>query len=234
MQTENEEVLVTNILDARSDKPRPRSPAPNFWIGPSRRHVRTCRDELLVRSGASDPQPLPGAERERPDAIAPSHRPGIGVGRNVVLPDPVRRPQARGPVPESRVGGGEEGPDGLRPRILPRRVVLERALVRLLRIARPRLLRHLLQGAGKKRRAPGRVRGGHARGARGRRHRLLRIPRHPPCARGAFLRGTRGATGDVSAKSAGARRARTRRVRAADGQRSDGAKISREELHRQR
>ena len=149
MQTENEEVLVTNILDARSDKPRPRSPAPNFWIGPSRRHVRTCRDELLVRSGASDPQPLPGAERERPDAIAPSHRPGIGVGRNVVLPDPVRRPQARGPVPESRVGGGEEGPDGLRPRILPRRVVLERALVRLLRVARPRLLRHLLQGQGK-------------------------------------------------------------------------------------
>ena len=149
MQTENEEVLVTNIVDARSDKPRPRSPAPNFWIGPSRRHVRTYRDELLVRSGESDPQPLPGAERERPDAIAPSHRPGIGVGRNVVLPDPVRRPQARGPVPESRVGGGEEGPDGLRPRILPRRVVLERALVRLLRIARPRLLRHLLQGAGK-------------------------------------------------------------------------------------
>ena len=128
--------LVTNILDARSDKPRPRSPVPNFWIGPSRRHVRTRRDELLVRSGASDPQPLPGAERERPDAIAPSHRPGIGVGRDVVLPDPVRRPQARGPVSESRVGGGEEGPDGLRPRILPRRVVLERALVRLLRVAR--------------------------------------------------------------------------------------------------
>ena len=155
MKCKNSSEDVTNNLDARSDtvaKPRPRSPVPNFWIGPSRRHVRTRHDELLVRSGASDPQPLTGAERERPDAIAPSHRRGIGVGRDVVLPDPVRRPQARGPVPESRVGGDEEGPDGLRPRILPRRVVLERrgrALVRLLRVARPRLLRHLLQRAGK-------------------------------------------------------------------------------------
>ena len=223
------EVLVTNILDARSDKPRPRSPVElldrskpalsalavtSSSFAPGRAILSRSR----VRSGSvqRDRALTSSRHRRRSRRRSSRSRPSASSSRSSL-----RKPRR-----------GGEGPDGLRPRILPRRVVLERHWFDYFASRGHDCYAISCRGQEKAtcpRACPWRP-----------------LVEHPddvtafcasletPCARGAFFRGTRGATGDVSAKFAGAHRARACRVRAADGQRSDGAKISREEFHRQR